>query len=530
MTVSKYLRISSEDGDLEQFGKVESNSISNQRNLLDTYISRVPEFAGADIMEFCDDGWSGKNFERPAVQNMIAQARQGKIQCIIVKDLSRFGRDHLTVDSYICRVFPFLGVRFIAVNDGFDSSRSADVDSLETSFKTLLYDLYSRDLSRKVRSANAFRAKRGEFLAPFAPYGYKKDPEHKNHLIVDPPAAETVRRIFRLTAEGHSSTEIARTLNREAVLTPMLYKKAAGCSRTRWHSIHEENFWTKETVIHILRDLRYTGVNVYGRRIRDRIGHSHTVKVNPTDWIIVEGVHEGIVSRDEFDRAQAAMQTHVKPDSGPSNNPLRGKVRCGICGYAMVRPDVKKPTYYCRTARMTNTYACTDEGVPEEDILKAVLESLKVQASIAIELQRLWEECRQKEKQTLAALRKELTALSAAQDQRERQTRELYEAFFTGELSKAAYIARKAAIVKQKEEAAVRIRELEKIGIEDGQEDRFVSSFQKYAEITELTGEIAEEVLEKVLVFPEGRLEIVWKYRDEYEKLIPILNGNGQQS
>lgn len=526
MTVSKYLRISSEDGDLEQFGKVESNSISNQRKLLDTYISRVPEFAGADIVEFCDDGWSGKNFERPAVQDMIAQARQGKIQCILVKDLSRFGRDHLTVDSYICRVFPFLGVRFIAVNDGFDSSRPADVDSLETSFKTLLYDLYSRDLSRKVRSANTFRAKRGEFLAPFAPYGYRKDPEHKNHLIVDPPAAETVRRIFHLTAEGHSSTEIARTLNLEAEPTPMRYKKAAGCSRTRWHSIHEENFWTKETVIHILRDLRYTGVNVYGKRTRDRIGHDHTVRVDHADWITVERAHESIISQDEFDRAQAAMLTYVKRNLGLSDHPLRGKVRCGICGYAMVRSSTKRPAYYCRTAHMTDAYDCTAERIPEEDVLKTVLEYLKIQAFAAVEQGRLWEERRRKQRQDLAAVRKELAALNMAQAQRERQTRELYEAFFTGELSKAAYIARKAAIVKQKEEAAVRIKELEKIRAEDGQENRFVSSFQKYAEVKELTGEIVEEVLEKVLVFPEGRLEIVWKYRDEYEKLMPAVNGN----
>ena len=131
-TTAKYVRLSSEDDDLRQGGKLESNSIANQRDLLDAFISRMPELAGTNIIEFCDDGWSGKNFERPAVQEMIAQARAGKIQCIVVKDLSRFGRDYLTVGSYISSVFPFLGVRFIAVNDGYDSIRPMDVDSLDT--------------------------------------------------------------------------------------------------------------------------------------------------------------------------------------------------------------------------------------------------------------------------------------------------------------------------------------------------------------------------------------------------------------
>ena len=176
-TTAKYIRLSSEDDDLRKGGKIESNSVTNQRNLLDAFISRTPELADTSVIEFCDDGWSGKNFERPAVQEMIAQARAGKIQCIVVKDLSRFGRDYLTVGNYISCVFPFLGVRFIAVNDGFDSIRPADIDSLETSFKTLLYDLYSRDLSRKVRKAKRFRAQRGDFLSPFAPYGFIKDPK-----------------------------------------------------------------------------------------------------------------------------------------------------------------------------------------------------------------------------------------------------------------------------------------------------------------------------------------------------------------
>ena len=156
-TIAKYLRISAKDTDLKTLDKAESDSIGNQRNLIDDFIRQMPEFVGANILEFCDDGWSGKNFARPAVQNMLEQVKHGKINCIIVKDLSRFGRDYLTVGNYISRVFPFLSVRFIAINDGLDSVHIMHIDSIETSFKTLLYDLYSRDLSYRVRSAKQFK-------------------------------------------------------------------------------------------------------------------------------------------------------------------------------------------------------------------------------------------------------------------------------------------------------------------------------------------------------------------------------------
>lgn len=176
MRTAIYLRISSEDADLRTGEKDESESISNQRSLLREYVSSHAELSDSEILEFCDDGWSGTNFERPAVKELLEQVRCGQINCILVKDLSRFGRDYLTVGDYISRVFPFLGVRFISVNDGFDSSNPLDIDSLDTSFRTLIYDLYSRDLSRRVKSAKKARAERGAFLSPYAPYGYVKDP------------------------------------------------------------------------------------------------------------------------------------------------------------------------------------------------------------------------------------------------------------------------------------------------------------------------------------------------------------------
>lgn len=528
-TVAKYIRLSSEDSDLGESGKTESNSVTNQRNLLDAYISRTPELADSNVIEFCDDGWSGKNFERPAVQEMITQAREGKIQCIIVKDLSRFGRDYITVGNYISCVFPFLGVRFIAVNDGFDSIRPDDIDSLETSFKTLLYDLYSRDLSRKVRSAKKFRAQRGDFLSPFAPYGYVKDPTNKNRLVIDPDAAETVRRIFQLTVDGNNTEQIAVVLNREAIPTPMLYKRAAGCSRTRWPSVWEDNFWTGATVAKILRDERYIGKNIYGKRIRDMVGHTHTVRVSRTEWITVESTHDGIVTQEEFDRAQAAMRAYVEREQIIQHDrPLYGKVRCGICGYAMYRTNGKKMYYYCRTPRSNSAYTCKGQ-TPETDVLEMVSEGLRVQALLAVELQRLWEEKHKAKKKDLTATKKTLSGLRETHGQFCHQINGLYESFALGEIGKPEYLSAKAAAVKRRDMIAVQIAELEaaleNTGVDGGLQNSFVTTFGKYAKVEEITSEIVAEVLKEIYIFPDGRLEIVWNLRNELESLMLDLQG-----
>lgn len=525
LTVAKYLRLSSEDADLKQAGKLESNSIANQRNLLDAHISRIPEFAGAEVLEFCDDGWSGKNFERPAVQELLLQVRQGKIQCIIVKDLSRFGRDYLTVGNYISRIFPFLGVRFIAVNDGLDSIRPMDADSLDTSFKALLYDLYSRDLSRKVRAAKRFRAQKGYFLSPFAPFGYRKDPEDKNHLVADPEARETVRRIFQMAADGYTAVQIAKALNAESVRTPMQYKRTAGCSRTVWPSVNENNFWTKSAVVRILRDERYIGRNVYGKRTRDQVGHVHTVKVSRSNRTVVEGTHEGIVDAELFRRAQASLRAYTEHDGAPYEKKLlQGKVLCGVCGHVMERTRAKNPCYRCRTPRSTDAYSCPAEQTPEKDIIDTLLADLRMQAALTVELDRIREEQRKGKQREAAVMQRAIPALKENLARQGRQLKALYESFALGEISKAEYLAMKSAAVKERDRTAVQLSklaaELENTNGGGDRADPFAAAFQKYAVIDALTGEIVTDAYESVFIHPNGRLEIVRKCRDELSVLL----------
>ena len=527
--IAKYLRLSSEDDDLKLAGKPESDSIANQRNLLDSYIRRMPEFAGAEIMEFCDDGWSGKNFERPAAQEMLDLVRQGKINCIVVKDLSRFGRDYLTVGNYISRVFPFMGVRFIAINDGFDSIRPMDTDSLETSFKTLLYDLYSRDLSRKVRSAKRSRAQRGDFLSPFAPYGFIKDPDNRKRLMIDPEAAETVRRIFQLMGEGLTAIQIARTLNLEDIPTPMQYKRAAGCSRTVWPSVNDDNFWTPHEVTRILRDERYFGKNVYRKRTRDMVGNAHTVKVGKADWITVDNTHDGIVTKEEFDRAQANLRDFAEHDGIAPYCLLQRKVRCGVCGHVMQRCGTGKPYYSCRTPSVTDAYSCPTEKTRESEIMDTLLDGLRVQAETAVEMGRLWEEQRRKHRKDARTIWKTIAALKEERNQQSLHIKSLYEAYALEEIGKTEYLAAKAAATNECKSIDAKIAEL-KAELEDTAPDgklnnRFAANFQKYIGVEEITREIISDVLSEIVIFPNRRLEIVWKYRLDYKKLLLDLIG-----
>ncbi len=522
--IARYLRLSSEDIDLKESNKTESNSIANQRGVLNAHIEKIPEFYDAKVIEFCDDGWSGTNFERPAVQKMLLQVRQGKIQCVIVKDLSRFGRDYLTVENYISRIFPFLGVRFISVNDGIDSIRPMDVDSLDTSFRAILYDLYSRDLSRKVRSAKRQRAQRGDFVTGYAPFGYIKDPERKKHLVVDPPAAAIVQRIFHMVGSGKSAVQTARALNADGTPTPMLYKLSAGYAQRAWRSIQTENFWTDNTIIRIIRDEQYLGKVVYGKRCCDVIGKEHSVKVSKKDWIISEHAHDAIVTQEEFDRAQAALHKYRERGRTPDRQPLRKKVYCGICGHALARKEANAPYYICRTSSMTSTYPCSGTRILERDLFTLVLDGIHAQAALAVELSAVWKESHQQSRKDAQAMLKQLGFLKDAHDQTKQRSDALYEAFVLGEISRAEYVAQKTALKEEMDVLSERITSLtsdiENENADKGLQNRFVDTFEQYTEVRELTDEIVEDVLTQIRVYPNLRVEIDWNYQDDFRKLI----------
>lgn len=275
-----YVRLSREDGDKE-----ESNSVTGQKDLIRDFLSRNPDLRECGMK--VDDGFTGSNFQRPAFQEMIAEIKAGKIDCILVKDLSRFGRDHLEAGKYIERIFPFLGVRFITINDHYDSLHSdGDSDALILPVKNLINEAYCRDISIKVRSQIEIKRNHGDFIGAFATFGYQKDPDNHNKLIEDEYAAGVVRDIFKWKLEGISVGDIADRLTQAGIPTPMEYKRSQGLSYSTSFRTKRESVWSAGMVLRILKNPVYIGVLEQGRVTTPSYKVKRLVSKPRNEWAI----------------------------------------------------------------------------------------------------------------------------------------------------------------------------------------------------------------------------------------------------
>ena len=290
-----YLRLSREDGD-----KTESDSIANQRTLLDAYAIDHPELC--IVYEFVDDGYSGSNFERPAFQRLFRELEQGTINCVLVKDLSRFGRNYIEVGRYLERIFPVMRVRLIAVTDNYDSQSAwTTSDSIMVPMRNLLNDAYCRDISVKIKSQLAVKRKRGDFVGSFATYGYQKDPSNHTKLIVDELAAENVQSIFRWKISGMSNQGIADRLNARKVPSPATRKLQSGAKLSLHFRKSDEPPWSAKAVDRILHNEVYIGKLVQGKTRRLDYRSKKKMNVPMRDWVIVDNTHEAIIPAEQFE-------------------------------------------------------------------------------------------------------------------------------------------------------------------------------------------------------------------------------------
>lgn len=330
-----YYRLSRDDGD-----KIESDSIVNQKALVKEFLKVNPDIQIHE--EKVDDGYTGVNFKRPAFISMMEDIKAGKVNCVIVKDLSRFGRNYIESGRYIEKIFPYLGVRFISITDNIDSISSLDsTNELMIPFKNLMNDAYCRDISIKVRSHLDIKRKNGQFIGSFAPYGYIKSPENKNQLIVDEQTANVVRRIFDWKLEGMSGGRIADKLNELGVPTPYQYKQMNGEKFYCGYQKHTEMRWSAATVNHILRNEVYTGVLIQGKTYSPNYKVRKRMKKKESEWIRCENNHEPIITKEEFQliREIFLTDTRVSPEE-EALYLFSGLVKCGWCGGNMTRKTV----------------------------------------------------------------------------------------------------------------------------------------------------------------------------------------------
>jgi len=517
-TVALYIRLSSED---ENEG--ESNSVKNQRDLLTAFVKKHPDFADCTLLEFCDDGYSGVNFERPNVKAMLNKVRKGEINCVIVKDFSRFGRNYIEVGDYIEQVFPFLNVRFISVNDNYDSDNDySSIGGIEVSLRTLIYDLYSKDLSQKVKSAIAVRHKKGEYLGSYAPFGYEKAEDGQNRLVVDKEAAKIVRKMFELAMSGVNAYEIARILNADMIPTRARYKKQKEGYQT-WDSVaadFDNTFWTDTTVRKVIQDEVYIGTVVSGKYKRAGIGDKNII-VNPkSEWICVPDMHEPLVSKEEFELANRLYRISKRKKTDPKERFLYAKVRCHCCKLALVRQKGKSPSYICDTPRFKPSPECVTEPVSEIQIEEALLSAIKVQAASVIDMDKARikkngqvTDKKQELKKAVRRYEGMINSLTAARQ-------EHYERYAEGQISRDEYFALRDPINEQIEGLNTKIEETKDI-IKDCDTlsvdmASVTESWYKALDIDCLSRELVDALVDCIIVYDSEHIEIRWNFADLY--------------
>jgi len=510
-----YLRISVEDMDARNGMRDESNSIGNQRDLLRGFLQGMPEMEGSTVIELCDDGYSGTNFERPAVKELLEKARKKAIDCIMVKDFSRFGRDYLAVSDYVDQIFPFLGIRFISVNDGYDSAEyNGMTSSVDIAFKNVVYAYYSKDNSEKIRNGLRAKAQRGNYIGSFAPFGYQKDKKNKYHLVAEEKSAETVRRIFQMAAAGMGTVKIAYLLNTEHVPTPSMIKKEQGLIHKWWEGLGDEKLWHHRMIHIILRDERYLGKVTYGKWHRPEVGNPRTKMTAKDNWTVVPDCHEPLVTLEEFKAAQDMLIEHGERERKKEKHIFAGKIRCGICGYALCLDTRGSGKYRCITKYRTDKFHCKENHIMESDLKEVVWQAVRQFCRVLIDKQSNISKTPQLDK--VSVLQKQIAAHQASLQSMDEQKADLYERMLDGEFDRQRYICKRESLtsrqdVVRQEEMALEERLLQMRKVEDNGLPE-IETLQTYMQEEQLTREMVEAFVRCIYAYDRAQVHIEWLF------------------
>lgn len=520
--VALYLRLSKADGDLGKDFKDESYSIENQRKLLKDYLQSSGELQGT-VKEYIDDGYSGTNFNRPAFIQMVEDAKSGKINVILVKDLSRLGRDYIGVGDYLEQIFPLIGVRVIAVNSHYDSNQYVgDTIGLDMSITNLVNTLYSRDISKKFRSAIHTKWKQGVSTNSKAPFGYRKLLDKK--WEVDKEAAEVVRLIFDLALQGYRIMQIVNVLNEKDLPTPGKLRYLRGENLAIKKVDDREWLWEKNMVGTIIKNYTYTGALIQGKTYSVRVCDKRRRKTNPTQQIIIENHHKAIISHEEFEQAQGITRTGkemgFRKDSGFS---LRGKIRCGNCGLNMKYRNGKNPVVFCQHKEAAGTKStCKRIKYPATEIEKVVLDALKKEIEIFYEISEQFGNMGKDDVEAtiLKEVKKKLEILKA---EKIRQ----YEAYAEGVLPREIFFKKKQILTDKIEELQKRYSLVSKIDSKAEAMQREINSvhgaIDKEGSFDKLTRQMAEIFVEQVTIYDSYRINITFKFEKVIEEFSDYL-------
>ncbi len=538
-SVALYIRLSQEDADNGE-DKQESNSVTSQKTLLNEFIEEHDDLIVYDT--YIDDGFTGTDFNRPSFQRLLEDMRNGNINCVIVKDLSRLGRNYIEVGNYIEQVFPLFNIRFIAINDQVDSFKNpSSTNTILVPFKNLINDEYCRDTSIKIRTSLNGKKKKGEFIGAFPSYGYIKDPKDKHKLIIDESVAGIIRKIFDWNVnEGLGKIAICHKLNDLGILNPTGHKKLELGQNYHNYGIQDNTYtWTPSTVRNILNNEVYIGNTVQGKR-KTKSYKVHKVEAVPKEeWVIVPNTHEPIIDKETFEKAQELSRRDTKISQKTKELSVwAGFLKCADCQRAMNKKSStnksgsKYEYYICSTYRKKSNNLCTKHSIKVENLEKAVLQAINLHIHLFINTEKIvqqingssFQNAKNKNMENMImAKQSEISKISNFK-------RTLYEDWKNEDITREEYLE-----YKQKYENDIeRLKQnIERLKNEKQQCERqnisrneWIETFKEQKSISQLSRNIMMELIDCIYVKENADIMIQFKFENEFKRCQEYIQNN----
>ena len=544
-----YVRLSIENSGKDDDG----DSIANQISFCKAYLAEHTDLKLYDIYE--DNGEKGTNFDRPEFKRMMDDIRSGKVKCVLVKDLSRFGRDYIEAGEYLEKIFPFMGIRFISITDGYDSLNCDDAESaLMIPLKNMINDVYAKDISRKIITSFRARQEKGEFLPAFAPYGYVKSKEVAYRYEIDQETAPYVRMIFEWKAEGVSHNEICKRLNDMGAVTPARRKVDLGIWRAEKY---KHTVWHGRTIIDIMKNPTYTGCIVYGRIPKSLYEGIKMHRAPEEEWRYVPDAHEPIISQELFDKVQKMFADRAEKFKAKmdENAPLRelvtnhfkGKIYCGDCGKRMrfVKPTDKRypvdqdhAVYVCGGYLDSGYSRCSRHSIRYPVVADAVLAAINMQLELALKQEQLIRQMRgsAREKNLIDKYVGQINYLSQELKKTNSKREALFENFAEGILDEAEYqFAKKKYDEEAKEiEKKLTVEKAKKVQLDDilSLSNEWLEAIHKAENVTEIDAGLVKHLVSSVKIFEDNRVEVELYFGDQrniFNRIIAEMAGEANE-
>ena len=519
----------------------ESNTITNQKEMINNYISKEKNMTVVDY--YLDDGYSGTNFERPGFQEMMKDISDGRINTIIVKDLSRLGRNYIEVGKYIEEIFPIYNIRIIAINDLVDSFKKPEsINDLIVPIKNLINESYARDISKKVSTAYFTMATNGKFVAGTTPYGYKLDPKDKHHLIIDDEESRIVIMIFNMAINGDGRIKITKYLNDNDILC------RKELQRRKKHKLSmnpkEENVkyrWSTSTIGRMLTSEIYIGNLTQLKTKRENFKNHKAINVAREDWIRCENTHDAIITNEQFQKVQELIKFNTKrKENGEEKiySIYNGILKCADCGKAMykqsdTRGNRQLSNYFCNTYLYVSKNACTSHRIKTDDLNRMVLEAIQLQVKLVIELDRSLKKLylRNNRDTVESEYKNNVRVAEIKIENLDNKKIQVYEDWKFGNIEKDDYLKKSNEInediklIKEKLELYTQtyrenIRMIKR-------NDYWINHYKRNKKIKKVTKDVLNELIDTIYVTESGNIEIVFKFKDEYKELLTYLENQG---